>query len=388
MDQCKTSFPILRRRVSKEIQSRSVPPIKTYLTGALVHRQGVNAYKKIGYSFFDFTQYTHDVNLNISVLLEILKDFKQSHGKVLHLQMDSASNNKNCHMIAFGGVLVHRKIFKEVYLHMLPVGHTHEDVDAMFHSIAEVLKVDVITFKDLIQQIKKVGFIKTATSIQTVWDVKSWLEPTMAGCHNFNDCFHIQIHYNEDGKIVWNYKKWAKSQKWLPDSNDRTSYLNDQDKNGIVIFKNLPPEDTPSIKEPCWSEDLKKQLQNVKSKLLASGLLFEEEQDWWENVTTENLQEPVLEVPECPLKFLLPYEGIEEELVIPEELTNIKQRQKRVNVVYSGKYVPPSKRLMLEQSEPVNSHDAQIQNVNEIEGRFPVVTKSGRRATKFVALHD
>ncbi|CAG2221106.1 unnamed protein product [Mytilus edulis] len=39
MDQCKTSFPILRRRVSKEIQSRSVPPIKTYLTGALVHRQ-------------------------------------------------------------------------------------------------------------------------------------------------------------------------------------------------------------------------------------------------------------------------------------------------------------------------------------------------------------
>ncbi|XP_063436231.1 uncharacterized protein LOC134717665 [Mytilus trossulus] len=33
MDQCKTSFPILRRRVSKEIQSRSVPPIKTYLKG-------------------------------------------------------------------------------------------------------------------------------------------------------------------------------------------------------------------------------------------------------------------------------------------------------------------------------------------------------------------
>lgn len=59
---------------------------------------------------------------------------------------------------------------------------------------------------ELIQQIKKVGFIKTATSIQTVWDVKSWLEPTMAGCHNFNDCFHIQIHYNE-GNIPYSIKR-------------------------------------------------------------------------------------------------------------------------------------------------------------------------------------
>lgn len=35
MDQCKTALPILKRRVSKEINSRVVPPIKTYLTGAL-----------------------------------------------------------------------------------------------------------------------------------------------------------------------------------------------------------------------------------------------------------------------------------------------------------------------------------------------------------------
>lgn len=43
MDQCKTALPILRRRVSKDINSRVVQPIKTYLTGALIHRQGMKS---------------------------------------------------------------------------------------------------------------------------------------------------------------------------------------------------------------------------------------------------------------------------------------------------------------------------------------------------------
>ncbi|CAG2207296.1 unnamed protein product [Mytilus edulis] len=50
-------------------------------------------------------------------------------------------------------------------------------------------------------------------------------------------------------------------------------------------------EDNPLMKELCWSQDLKTVAEREKQ-----GLLFEEEQDWWENVTTENLQEPVLEV--------------------------------------------------------------------------------------------
>jgi hypothetical protein len=100
--------------------------MKTHLSGVLVHREGHQGGNKAGYAYIDFMQYCHDANLNLSIFLDVLLDFKDELGETLHIQMDSASNNNKETTIAICGLLVHKEVYNEVYLHMLPVGHTHK----------------------------------------------------------------------------------------------------------------------------------------------------------------------------------------------------------------------------------------------------------------------
>ena len=51
-----------------------------------------------------------------------------------------ARENKNRYVFGYLGLLVQRKVFKEVILSFLPVGHTHEDIDQMFSKFSAYLK--------------------------------------------------------------------------------------------------------------------------------------------------------------------------------------------------------------------------------------------------------
>jgi hypothetical protein len=52
---------------------------------------------------------------------------------VLHLQLDNAcSDNKNRYTFCFFLLLVANGVFREVYVNFMLVGHTHEDIDALF----------------------------------------------------------------------------------------------------------------------------------------------------------------------------------------------------------------------------------------------------------------
>jgi hypothetical protein len=52
---------------------------------------------------------------------------------VLHIQLDNAcSDNKNKYTFCFFSLLVANGVFREVYVNSMLVGHTHEDIDALF----------------------------------------------------------------------------------------------------------------------------------------------------------------------------------------------------------------------------------------------------------------
>jgi hypothetical protein len=52
---------------------------------------------------------------------------------ILNIQLDNAcSDNKNQYVFSFFSLLVHKEVFCEVYINFLVVGHTYEDIDAMF----------------------------------------------------------------------------------------------------------------------------------------------------------------------------------------------------------------------------------------------------------------
>ena len=52
---------------------------------------------------------------------------------ILNVQMDSAMNdNKNKFVFYFWSLLVAKRIFCEVYVNFMLVGHTHDDINALF----------------------------------------------------------------------------------------------------------------------------------------------------------------------------------------------------------------------------------------------------------------
>ena len=60
----------------------------------------------------------------------------------LYLQLDNcAGENKNRYVFAFLSLLVAKGIFKQIYVGFLMVGHTHEDVDAMFSKFSESMRI-------------------------------------------------------------------------------------------------------------------------------------------------------------------------------------------------------------------------------------------------------
>ena len=52
---------------------------------------------------------------------------------ILNVQMDNATgDNKNRYVYAYWSLLVAKRIFREVYVNFMIVGHTHDDIDALF----------------------------------------------------------------------------------------------------------------------------------------------------------------------------------------------------------------------------------------------------------------
>ena len=52
---------------------------------------------------------------------------------ILNVQMDNVvSDNKNRYVFCFWSLLVAKCIFREVYVNFMLVGHTHDDIDALF----------------------------------------------------------------------------------------------------------------------------------------------------------------------------------------------------------------------------------------------------------------
>lgn len=75
--------------------------------------------------------------------------------KEIFIQLDNtAKDNKNRYFFAFCDLLVHKGLFERFTVNVLPVGHTHEDIDRRFSRIVTIRDQRVKTIKDLHHFIK------------------------------------------------------------------------------------------------------------------------------------------------------------------------------------------------------------------------------------------
>lgn len=91
-------------------------------------------------------------NLTIEILYRTLKKQqlqRKSWPEELFLQLDNTcSDNKNRAVLGYLGYLVAAGTFKKITLSFLPVGHTHEDIDALFGVIMRCVIVVVLSHND------------------------------------------------------------------------------------------------------------------------------------------------------------------------------------------------------------------------------------------------
>ena len=215
MDHAKTASPVFSHK-SKELDSLVKLPVS--VTGMIAHGHGDMRYVHYGLDIFP-----HDSNYTIGSMVKLLRDLegppKSSFRElfvgsgstalfrgilkgaemckaslapqpaalvpatalppILNVQMDNATgDNKNRYVYAYWSLLVAKRIFREVYVNFMIVGHTHDDIDALFGRWSMLLKKENFpTIPALMKSFMDVESIPTIPHlIEEVPDFKSFIE--------------------------------------------------------------------------------------------------------------------------------------------------------------------------------------------------------------------
>lgn len=93
---------------------QGVVRLRTHLVHTIAH-SGLTDHGKKTFCCFDFLEYPHDPNLTITVLMKVLKSFKDNLVEVLYLWLDNCwKENKNKNVTFFLALLVELMVFDKI----------------------------------------------------------------------------------------------------------------------------------------------------------------------------------------------------------------------------------------------------------------------------------
>ncbi|VDI06880.1 Hypothetical predicted protein [Mytilus galloprovincialis] len=234
MNQSKTNLPHFVGRTAKSVNPGN--QLTTHITGILAHGQ------QAFFSFLDWCQYPHDSNLKMNLLLGIIYEIAAMNGgtlpPVLYIQADNCwRENKNKYVLSFCELLVHMKVFQEVHLSFLYVGHTHEDIDAGFSKIVDSLRRnDAETIPELLD------LLPNPSNLIWQYDIRNWLQPFIADVRKHTKPLHYKFTMDEvSNKIKLCYKS-NHAGPWKISTSGMFMF---NDKGEVELPKGVPKVSTP-----------------------------------------------------------------------------------------------------------------------------------------------
>jgi hypothetical protein len=139
MDANKCAVPHCAKKAKTWEALNSTKRVASQYGGMIMHGVGTRVF------MFD-DELKKDGSLWVTIMVKTLTDEKKRRDEkgiagpeTLYLQMDNGPDNKNVPIFSLGELLVRLGIFKKVKYSFLPVGHTHEDIDASFGACSHIL---------------------------------------------------------------------------------------------------------------------------------------------------------------------------------------------------------------------------------------------------------
>ena len=289
MDHSKTASPVLSHK-TKHLDGLTKLPIS--VTRILAHGHG-----DVRYAHYGLDIYPHDVNYTVGSFARLLRDLEQvqtsssrqlfvDSGRhplfravlqgasavclpyllpapeihapakplppVLHVQMDNAvSDNKNRFVICFWSLLVVKGIFREVYVNFMLVGHTHDDIDALFGRWSMALKKeDFPTIPLLMRSFIENKAVPTIPHlIEEVADFKSFILDGLAdgeeSLQGHTKAHQLKFFMDSAGCPMMQYKILCHHDEWLPREGGGIKVWK-EDANGRSMW----PRGEPSVLQP------------------------------------------------------------------------------------------------------------------------------------------
>ncbi|CAH1252417.1 Hypp9281 [Branchiostoma lanceolatum] len=301
MDQSKSNLPHFKGWT--EPKSAGNARLETHITGAIVHGRNT-------YALIDLSQYPHDSNLAMNSLLHILVS-EANNGPLpptLNVQVDNCGReNKNRFFLGLMAFLVKTDYFEEITVNFLMVGHTHEDVDAVFSQFSHKLdRKDAKTTSEL-EEVLKSSFHPEPKVEQfvAIWDIKNWLKPYLAPIEGHSKPHMYRFTKDSRGHVTMQYKMWSTDTVWRPTTTDPDVLIFKEEEGRQMIPTGQPPLVEPHFEE----EDLRKLKSSIEK--MKDHLNYDQMQ-WWQTF----LQNPtaIHDQPSTPpswfLHHLLPYQPL------------------------------------------------------------------------------
>ena len=86
---------------------------------------------------------------------------------------------------------MHHDVFRKIKVSFMCVGHTHEDIDAMFGVLSRLMsKKKYVTLEDMKPDISSV-FVDGVQQVKFVHDFKAWLSPCLNNLAQHTEPRHV-----------------------------------------------------------------------------------------------------------------------------------------------------------------------------------------------------
>ncbi len=140
--------------------------------------------------------------------------------RTFYIQVDNCTKeNKNRYMFSYIESLLRWKLFDEVMVSFLPVGHTHEDIDQTFSRTSDRLRCnDAITLSDLHAELRQV--YNDQTSVGAMKNVVNWSglcekEKCLTNIKNFSKYRYFKFYRRESSESICCMIRVNVTDEWL-----------------------------------------------------------------------------------------------------------------------------------------------------------------------------